>query len=187
MDLAGTLEAVGRFAERDRRKSIALARRRLRRLGVAEATLAPEAAVQEACLRLCQRIQTGADPPVTTPEDWDDRLSRLVHRVTWEAGRRQRARKRTAPARDPHALAWLEVPDPRARRPEEEGGAALDVEGLLALLGRNEERLRSIVTMKLEGFTNEEIAGELDLAVKTVEGKLRRIRSLWRRHLREAE
>jgi RNA polymerase sigma factor (sigma-70 family) len=181
------LEAVGRFAERDRRKYIALARRRLRQLGVEEATLMPEGAVQEACLRLCQRIKSGEDPPVTTPEDWDDRLIRAVKRVTWEAGRRQRAQKRSAPDRDHNERALLEVPDTRARRPDEHVGAALHVEWLLALLDRKEASLRSIVLMKLEGFTNEEIAGELDLAVKTIEWKLRRIRSLLRRHLQEDE
>jgi len=181
------LEAVGRFAERDRRKCIALARRRLRHLGVEEATLTPEGAVQEACLRLCRRIKSGEDPPVTTPADWDDRLTRSVKRVTWEAGRWQRAQKRSAPDRVHNELALLGAPDTRARRPDEYVGAALHVEWLLALLDRKEASLRSIVIMKLDGFTNEEIAGELDLAVKTVEWKLRRIRSLLRRHLQEDE
>jgi RNA polymerase sigma factor (sigma-70 family) len=181
------LEAVGRFAQRDRSKYIALARRRLRQLRVEEATLAPEGAVQEACLRLCQRIKSGEDPPVTTPEDWDDRLIRTVKRLTWEAGRRQRAQKRSAPDRDHNELALLEAPDTRARRPDESVAAALHVEWLLALLGRKEASLRLIVLMKLEGFTNEEIAGELGLAVKTIEWKLRRIRSILRRHLQEDE
>jgi RNA polymerase sigma factor (sigma-70 family) len=181
------LDAVGRFAERDRSKYIALARRRLRHLGVKEATLTPEGAIQEACLRLCQRIRTFEDPPVTTPEDWDDRLIRILNRLTWEAGRRQRAQKRSAPDRDHNELALLEAPDTRARPPDEYVGATLQVERLLDLLDRKDESLRSVVMMKLDGFTNEEIAGELDLAVKTVEWKLRRIRSILRPHLKEDE
>jgi len=181
------LEAVGRFAERDRSKYIALARRRLRHLAVKEATFTPEGAVQGACLRLCQRIKSGEDPPVTTSEDWDDRLIRIVKRVTWEAARRQRAQKRSAPNRNHNEPALLEVPDTRARRPDEYVGAALHVEWLLALLDQKEDGLRSIVIMKLGGFTNQQIAGKLNFAVKTIEWKLRRIRSILRRHLQENE
>src|SRR5581483_11439827 len=39
--------------------------------------------------------------------------------------------------------------------------------------------LRAIAVAKLEGYTNEEIAGRLDCAPRTVERKLRLIRALW--------
>lgn len=42
-----------------------------------------------------------------------------------------------------------------------------------------EESLIRVATMKLEGYTNEEIANELSCAVRTVERKLFRIRLKW--------
>jgi RNA polymerase sigma factor (sigma-70 family) len=44
-----------------------------------------------------------------------------------------------------------------------------------------DETLQRIVMYKLEGFTNEEIARELDCATRTVERKLERIRRKWSR------
>jgi len=42
-----------------------------------------------------------------------------------------------------------------------------------------EDRLREIATKKLEGYSNAEIATQLDCAVRTVERKLARIRKSW--------
>ena len=41
------------------------------------------------------------------------------------------------------------------------------------------ELLKRVALLKLEGYTNEEIADELDCAPRTVERKLARIRELW--------
>ena len=49
----------------------------------------------------------------------------------------------------------------------------------LLLAGLEDDTLRSIAVWKLEGYTNEEIAGKLDCSVATVERKLRRIRNAW--------
>ena len=51
----------------------------------------------------------------------------------------------------------------------------------------DDEMLARIATMKLEGFTNEEIASELDCAVRTVERKLFRIRLKWEGLLGDAD
>jgi len=50
---------------------------------------------------------------------------------------------------------------------------------LLDLL--NDGKLRRLAIWKLEGFTNSEIAEKMGRAVPTVERKLARIRTLWRR------
>jgi DNA-directed RNA polymerase specialized sigma24 family protein len=181
---ASTLEAVAQVLEQDRSKYVDLAKRRLFHYGVEEATLAPEGAVQEAHLRICRRIQRGRVPPVTSQEDWDGRLTRMIRRVTSEKGRWQRARKRSAPERDHNELALLEAPDPHAGRTDEDVGARLHVESLLARLGRKDQQLRLIAVMRIDGHTHEEIAAHLGLAVKTVEWKLRQIRSLLEPHLR---
>jgi DNA-directed RNA polymerase specialized sigma24 family protein len=49
----------------------------------------------------------------------------------------------------------------------------------LLLAGLEEDTLRLVAVWKLEGYTNEEIAGKLDCSVATVERKLRRIRNAW--------
>src|SRR5262249_60269400 len=47
-----------------------------------------------------------------------------------------------------------------------------------------DDRLRTIVTRKLEGFTNEEIAVALDCAIATIERRLHLIRRTWEDKLR---
>jgi DNA-directed RNA polymerase specialized sigma24 family protein len=67
------------------------------------------------------------------------------------------------------------------RQPPPVLAALLDEEcqRLLARLG--DARLRSIAVWKLEGYTNEEIAGMLGCTRRTIERKLRLIRSIWDR------
>jgi len=50
---------------------------------------------------------------------------------------------------------------------------------LLENLG--DDRLRSLALMKMEGFTNSEIADNLGCSRNTIERKLRLIRGLWSR------
>jgi DNA-directed RNA polymerase specialized sigma24 family protein len=61
--------------------------------------------------------------------------------------------------------------------PEFAAQAAEEYERLLASL--LDPELRQIASWKMEGFTNEEIAGKLDCAVRSVERKLKLIRGLW--------
>jgi len=49
---------------------------------------------------------------------------------------------------------------------------------LLDCLG--DESLRRIAIYKLQGYTNEEIAGEIDCALRTVKRRLAQIRDVWR-------
>jgi DNA-directed RNA polymerase specialized sigma24 family protein len=52
------------------------------------------------------------------------------------------------------------------------------------LLGRlGDETLRSVAVWKMEGYTNEEIAGKLVCVPRTVERKLRLIRAIWESEL----
>jgi DNA-directed RNA polymerase specialized sigma24 family protein len=52
---------------------------------------------------------------------------------------------------------------------------------LLGLLGDSE--LRAVALFKMEGFTNDEIAAKLECVPRTVERKLRMIRSRWSREI----
>jgi DNA-directed RNA polymerase specialized sigma24 family protein len=53
-----------------------------------------------------------------------------------------------------------------------------DVRRLLGMLPNDE--VRSVALLKMEGCTNEEIAGQIGRAVSTVERRLRLIRSVWK-------
>lgn len=57
--------------------------------------------------------------------------------------------------------------------------AALVVEEYQRLLALLEEDIRPVALRKLEGYTNEEIAAQLEVSLRTVERKLSVIRGLW--------
>jgi DNA-directed RNA polymerase specialized sigma24 family protein len=52
---------------------------------------------------------------------------------------------------------------------------------LLESLG--EERLRQIAVLKMENYTNEEVAARVNCCVRTVERKLHRIRAIWSKEI----
>jgi DNA-directed RNA polymerase specialized sigma24 family protein len=66
-----------------------------------------------------------------------------------------------------------------SKEPTPEYAALIEEEyrSLLAALG--DKRLEQIAVWRMEGLSNEEIAGELKCAVRTVERKLERIRAIW--------
>jgi DNA-directed RNA polymerase specialized sigma24 family protein len=50
--------------------------------------------------------------------------------------------------------------------------------------GLPDEQLRALALAKLEGHTNEEIARQLSVSLRTVERRLRLIRDEWKQELR---
>ena len=58
---------------------------------------------------------------------------------------------------------------------------AEECERLLGLLGNRE--LETVALCKMEGYTNEQIAGKLGYAVRSIKRKLRMIRDLWQKEL----
>lgn len=71
-------------------------------------------------------------------------------------------------------LGQVESPDPS---PAFAAEVAENCQRLLDLLG--EAELRRIALSKMEGYTTEEIAGQMNCVPRTVERKLRLIRHLW--------
>jgi DNA-directed RNA polymerase specialized sigma24 family protein len=61
--------------------------------------------------------------------------------------------------------------------PQFAGQVTDEYERLMTLLG--DDQLRSVAVWKMEGYTNEEIAGKLGCVERTVERKLRTIRGIW--------
>jgi RNA polymerase sigma factor (sigma-70 family) len=73
----------------------------------------------------------------------------------------------------------------REPTPEEAAATADECRRLLDML--DEPELRQIALWKVEGLTNEEIATRLDCVPRTVERKVRRIRTLWKSELEGLE
>jgi DNA-directed RNA polymerase specialized sigma24 family protein len=57
--------------------------------------------------------------------------------------------------------------------------AAMLAEQCSGLLGQLDDRQKPIALLKMEGFTNQEIAEQLDVALRTVERRLDQIRQAW--------
>jgi RNA polymerase sigma factor (sigma-70 family) len=72
----------------------------------------------------------------------------------------------------------------REPTPEEAAATADECRRLLDML--DEPELRQIALLKVEGYTNEEIASRLDCVTRTVERKVGRIRLLWKNELEGA-
>jgi RNA polymerase sigma factor (sigma-70 family) len=81
-----------------------------------------------------------------------------------------------------HDLGQLLAHEPT---PEEVAEVADECRRLLDLL--DEPELRRIALLKVEGYTNEEIAARLDCVPRTVERKIARIRLLWKHELKGVE
>jgi RNA polymerase sigma-70 factor, ECF subfamily len=94
------------------------------------------------------------------------------------AGRRDVRRERLVGDHHAHA----EPADFRHQAPDEEAAAREEFARLLDVLP---DDLRRVLAMRIEGYSNAEIAGEIGRVERTVELKLRTIRSLLRPHLRD--
>jgi DNA-directed RNA polymerase specialized sigma24 family protein len=73
----------------------------------------------------------------------------------------------------------------REPAPEEAAAMADECRRLLDMLG--EPQLKQIALWKVEGYTNEEIARQLDCVPRTIERKVCRIRLLWKNELKDIE
>jgi RNA polymerase sigma factor (sigma-70 family) len=75
---------------------------------------------------------------------------------------------------------WLEPEDFRGLDPADEAMARMEFARLLDVLPNN---LREVFVMRLEGYTNAQIAAQIGRVERTVELRLRTIRALLRPHL----
>jgi DNA-directed RNA polymerase specialized sigma24 family protein len=175
---AGDRDAARPLWERYFRRLVTLARDRLRAL--------PRAARDEEDVALsafdsfCRNAERGRFPRL---DDRDDLWSLLVTIATRKPsnlarheGRERRDWRRTAPLDAEAGGPAGAEPDPAlAAELAEESGRLL---GLLP-----DERLRALAVRKLEGYTNEEIAGLVGCSRATVERRLALIRRHWEKEL----
>lgn len=102
-------------------------------------------------------------------------LVTITARKSYGEMRRQLAQKRSVSSTE--YLGSLRQVIGNEPSPDFAAEVADELERLVALSG--EPMLATIAQRKLEGFSNEEIAQELDCSSKTIQRKLRRIRQEW--------
>jgi RNA polymerase sigma factor (sigma-70 family) len=126
----------------------------------------------------CRAARGGGLDAVDGRDDLWRLLAALASRRATDHRRRQFARKRGGGG-DQAARADHNPEDLAGREPAPDLAAqfAEEVGRLLGLLG--DEELQALALWKLEGLTNEEIGARLGCVPRTVERRLRVIRSLW--------
>jgi RNA polymerase sigma factor (sigma-70 family) len=168
----GEEAVVQELLERYFQRLVGLARARLR--GRAGLAAYDEDVALSAFKSLCLGAKAGQFPRLN---DRDDLWRVLAVMTVRKAIDLQRRRKREAPLGEGE-LERLLSEEPT---PELAGELSDEYQRLLDRLG--DAQLQTIALWKVEGFSNEEIAGRLGCAVRSVERKLHRIRALWQEEL----
>jgi len=180
----GEREAAQQLWERYFHRLIGLARKKL--AGLPRTAADEEDVALSAFGSFCRAAEVGTFPQLLDRDDlWQVLVlitARKVCDLRQYEGRDKRDwRKVQQEAEQGTESSWLgsalsgvlsREPDPAFAAEVAEQTAAL-----LAELGN--EELRQIALRKMEGYTNEEIAAQLDCALSTVERRLRIIRKRW--------
>ncbi len=153
-----------------------------------------EDVVLSAFQSFCQRAQGGQFPDLRDRNDLWRLIVRITERKAYDQLRAQTRKKRgggkvagesalmAGEASDAGpGIQGVESPEPT---PELAAQTAESMNRLLGLLDDGE--LRTIALLKLQGFTNEEIATEIGRALPTVERRLRLIRDIWQEEVADA-
>jgi len=174
---AGDEQAAQQLWERYFRRLVGLARKKLQD--------APRRAADEEDVALsafdsfCRGAEAGRFPQLLDRDNLWRLLVVITARKASSHLRHQRRLKRRGPpagvaAAEDTDLEQVLGPEPS---PEFAAQAAEEFQRLLAHLGPGD--LPSVALWKMEGYSNEEIAAKLGCVPRTVERKLRVIRSLW--------
>jgi RNA polymerase sigma factor (sigma-70 family) len=163
----GERDGVRLLLERYFQRLVQLARSRL---GRPELANYDEDVALSAFKSLCLGAERGRFPQLSDRDDLWRLLAVLTIRKAIDVQRRHRTREATG---EPDLEQLLSAEPP----PELAAEMAENYQRLLS--GLDADDLRSIALWKVEGYTNEEIAGRLKCVVRSVERKLQRIRILW--------
>ncbi|HJZ93386.1 MAG TPA: ECF-type sigma factor [Gemmataceae bacterium] len=123
----------------------------------------------------CLGAEQGRFPQLNDRHDLWQVLVMLTERKAIDSARRQRAAKRGGREQGRVEMGDVVAPGPT---PSFAAGVA---DEFCRLLDALPDELRTVALLKLEGYTNSEIAGRLRRSVATVERKLRLIRRTWER------
>jgi DNA-directed RNA polymerase specialized sigma24 family protein len=171
---AGDAAAAQPLWDRYFRLLVDLARRKL--LGARPQIADEEDVALSAFDSLCRGLKRGRFPDLNDRDNLWKLLVVLTARKACHLMRDERRLKRGG-GQTAGADQELENVASEAPSPEFAAELAENCQRLLDFLGKAD--LRTIALSKMEGYTAEEIAGQLNCAPRTVERKLRLIRSLW--------
>jgi len=183
---AGDSVAAQRLWERYFRRLVGLARKKIQ--GAGYASRDEEDVALSAFDSFCRGAEAGRFPRLDDRENLWHLLVVLTGRKAWhlvrDEGRHKRGRAPMSPAETPSGLGnESELGQLLSREPTPEFAAQLAEEYQILLDRLADRQLERIAVRKMEGYTNEEIAGELGCTVRTVERKLRIIRANWQREV----
>ena len=205
--VAAQRDVIGQFIGLCRAKLIATANRLIRYYSIDEIQLPAEVAVQGALLKLWEVVIDGGIKPIRTLDEFEKAAHLILDQHILDEGKAQRAIKRGGPGRwgsgpngqQDEASETRPAParglchnedDPNCLTsdrpaPEELAIAKIDYEEFLAKL--NDPVLETILHLMGEGLTIVEISRHTGHSPASVDHKIRRIRSLWRKSYPEVE
>jgi DNA-directed RNA polymerase specialized sigma24 family protein len=180
---AGDAVAAQRLWEAYFQRMVDLARRKLE--GAARAAADEEDVALSAFKSFCQQARQGRFTQLLDQDNLWPLLMAITAHKSVDLIRRENRQKRggSGQADKPAPLA-VSLSDVISREPTPEFTAELSdrLERLLSRLdGSGDGDLRQIALLKLEGYSNGEVAQRLDCVVRTVERKLQLIARLWAR------
>jgi DNA-directed RNA polymerase specialized sigma24 family protein len=187
---AGDRDAAQKLWENYYRRLVGLARKKLR--DTPRRTADEEDIALSAFDSFCQGVEKGRFPHLENRDDLWHLLVVITIRKAADLIASQRAQRRgggkvrgesvfAGAADDPDAGRGIEQIVGAEPTPEFAVAVAEQCETLLRALPN--EQLRSIALKKMDGFTNEQIASQIDRSVATIERKLALIRDRWKKHL----
>jgi DNA-directed RNA polymerase specialized sigma24 family protein len=165
----GQRDAVGLLMDRYFHQLVGLARGRLR--GQPGLAASDEDVALSAFNSLCLGAENGRFPRLDDRNDLWRLLAVITVRKAIDLQRRQQARGEMSEA-DVEQLLARDPPPELAAELADEYGVLLDRLG--------DSRLQAIALLKVEGYSDVEIAEKFGCGLRSIERKLHRIRALWR-------
>jgi DNA-directed RNA polymerase specialized sigma24 family protein len=181
---AGDPLAAQKLWERYFQRLVGLARKKIR--GARPRAADEEDVALSAFDSFCRGVEAGRFPHLDDRDNLWRLLVLLTARKAWHLVRDDARHKRGG---KPIALADIpSLPEDEAsllpllsREPTPEFAAELAEEYRLLLDRLGDPKLEAIAVRKMEGYTNPEIAAELGCTLRTVERRLRIIRTCWQK------
>jgi DNA-directed RNA polymerase specialized sigma24 family protein len=172
---AGDVAAAQQLWQRYFRRMVRLARARLRAAGIRGEE---EDMALSAFASFCQAARQQRFPQLANRDDLWRLLVTLTARKVWHRCRLEQSQKRggTVPTSQDFEV---ELDDIVGREPTPEFAALVADELQSRLAGLEKADLVAIALLKLDGYTNDEIAVQLGCARRTVERRLQLIRLQW--------